>query len=131
VKIQYAIALAVAAGLGLGAVATRGLNAATVRPPVYVVVEIDEVTDANGFEAFRKTTYAEIVEAQMHDGRYIARTENITALDGSPPKFFAFISFDNMTKAKAFNDDMKKTNALRTSATKSRSFIVDGMPSGY
>ena len=60
------------------------------------------------------------------DGRYFASTENVTALDGSAPKFFAFIAFDNMTKAKAFNDSMKNNIALRTIVTKSRSFIVEG-----
>jgi hypothetical protein len=31
-----------------------------------------------------------------------------------------------MTKAKTFIDSMKNTTALRTRATKSRSFIVEG-----
>jgi uncharacterized protein (DUF1330 family) len=66
------------------------------------------------------------VEVQFEDGRYFARTEHVTALDGSAPKFFAFIAFDNITKAKAFYESMKKTTALRTSVTKSRSFIVEG-----
>jgi len=123
VKIQYALPLAVAIGLGFGAV---GLHARATTPPVYVVVEIDEVTDAHGFEALRKTADATAVEVQFEDGRYFARTENVTALDGSAPKFFAFIAFDNMTKAKAFNDSMKNNTALRTGATKSRSFIVEG-----
>jgi uncharacterized protein (DUF1330 family) len=99
---------------------------ARTTPPVYVVVEIDEVTDAHGFEALRQTADATAVEVQFEDGRYFARTENVTALDGSAPKFFAFIAFDNMTKAKAFNDSMKNNTALRTGATKSRSFIVEG-----
>jgi len=90
------------------------------------VVEIDEITDANGFEALRQTADATTVEVQSEDGRYFARTENVTALDGSAPKFFALIAFDNMTKAKAFNNSMKNTSALRTKATKSRSFIVEG-----
>ena len=95
-------------------------------PPVYLVVEIDEITDANGFEALRQTADATAVEVQSEDGRYFARTEKVIALDGSAPKFFALIAFDNMTKAKAFNDSMKNNTALRTKATKSRSFIVDG-----
>jgi uncharacterized protein (DUF1330 family) len=123
VKIQYALPLAVAIGLGFGAV---GLRARATTPPVYVVVEVDEVTDANGFEALRQTAAATAVEVQFEDGRYFASTEKVTALDGSAPKFFAFIAFDNMTKAKAFDDSMKKTTALRTGATKSRSFIVEG-----
>src|SRR5262249_31210392 len=121
-KVQYALPLAVAIGLGFGA----GLHARTTTPPVYVVVEIDEITDANGFEALRQTADATAVEVQFGDGRYFARTENVTALDGSAPKFFAFIAFDNMTKARTFIDGMKNTTALRTRVTKSRSFIVEG-----
>jgi hypothetical protein len=49
-----------------------------------------------------------------------------TAIDGSAPKFFTFIAFDNITKAKTFIDSIKATTALRTRVTKSRSFIVEG-----
>ena len=125
-KIHYALPLAVAIGLGFGAVAIRGLHARTTTTPVYVVVEIYEINDANGFEALRQTTDATAVEVQSEDGRYFVRTENVTALDGSAPKSFAFIAFDNMTKAKTLNDSMKNNTALRTKATKSRSFIVEG-----
>ena len=121
-KIQYALPLTVAIGLAFGA----GLHARTTTPPVYVVVEVDEITDANGFEALRQTADATAVEVQSVDGRYFASTEKVTALDGSAPKFFALIAFDNMTKAKAFNDSMKNNTALRTKATKSRSFLVEG-----
>jgi hypothetical protein len=96
-KIQYALPLAVAIGLGFGAVAIRGLHARTTTPPVYLVVEIDEITDASGFEALRQTADATVVEVQFEDGRYFASTENVTALDRSAPKFFALIAFDNMT----------------------------------
>lgn len=125
-KSRYALALTVAIGLGFGAGAIGGLHARTTTPPVYVVVEIDEITDTNGFETLRQTADATAVEVQFADGRYFARTENVTAVDGSAPKFFAFIAFDNMTKAKTFIDSMKNTTALRTKATKSRSFIVEG-----
>src|SRR5262249_46525846 len=121
-KVQYALPLAVAIALGFGA----GLHARTTTPPVYVVVEVDEITDAKGFEALRQTAAATAVEVQSEDGRYFASTENVTAVDGSAPKFFAFIAINNMRKAKTFIDSMKNTTALRTSATKSRSFIVEG-----
>jgi uncharacterized protein (DUF1330 family) len=62
----------------------------------------------------------------FEDGRYLARTENVTALDGSAPKFFVFIAFDNITKAKTFADSIEATTAPRTRVTKSRSFIVEG-----
>ena len=125
-NIRYAAPLAVAIGLGFAAAAIGGLHARTTTPPVYVVVEVDEISDVNGFEALRQTAAATAVEVQFEDGRYFARTENVTALDGSAPKFFAFIAFDNMTKAKAFYNSMKNSTALRTTATKSRAFIVEG-----
>src|SRR5262245_4506194 len=123
-KIKYALALALATGLALGAVAVQTLHARAT-PPVYFVVEIDEITDASGFEDLRKTGPRNIVEVKYHDGRYIARTEKIIGLDGTAPKFFAIIAFANMEKAKAFNADMADTTALRTRVTKSRSFIAE------
>jgi uncharacterized protein (DUF1330 family) len=90
------------------------------------VVEIDEINDAKGFEALRQTADATAVEVQSEDGRYFARTENVTALDGNAPKFFAFIAFDNLTKARTFDSNMKNATALRTKVTRSRSFIVEG-----
>jgi uncharacterized protein (DUF1330 family) len=122
---RYFLGLALVA-LVSAAGAIRGLHARTTTTPVYVVVEIDEITDANGFEALRQAAAATDVEVQFEDSRYFARTENVTAVDGSAPKFFAFIAFDNMTKAKTFIDSMKNTTALRTRVTKSRSFIVEG-----
>ena len=126
-KIQYALPLAVAIGLGFAAVAIQGLHARTTTPPVYVVVEIDEMTDANSFEAFRQTADAMVVEVQSEDGRYLARTENITGLDGAAPKRFVLIAFDNLMKAKTFSDNMKETTALRAKTTKSRLFIAEGL----
>ena len=90
------------------------------------MVEIDEITDAKGFEALGQAADATAIEVQFEDGRYFARTENVTAIDGSTPKFFTLIAFDNVTKAKTFVDSIKATTALRTRVTKSRSFIVQG-----
>ena len=114
-------------GLALVAfVSAVAIHASTTTLPVYVVVEIDEITDANGFEALRQAADATAIEVQFEDGRYFASTEKVTALDGSAPKFFTFIAFDNITKAKKFVDSIKATTALRTRVTKSRSFIVEG-----
>ena len=48
-KRYFALALAAAAG-GFAATAVSGLYAATVKP-IFVVMEIDEVTDADGFKS--------------------------------------------------------------------------------
>ncbi|HEY6861100.1 MAG TPA: DUF1330 domain-containing protein [Pseudolabrys sp.] len=125
-KIQYVVALAVAAGLGLGLVAIRSLHAQS-KPQVYVVIEINEISDAEGFKAFLKMDPSNVVEVKDADGRYLVRTENVTALDGTAPKHFVIIAFDNVAKAKAYNDNIKEVAAMRMKTTKSRSFIVGGI----
>jgi uncharacterized protein (DUF1330 family) len=124
-KIRYVVTLAAAIGLGLGSVAFQGLHA-QAKPPVYVVIEIDEITDIDGFKALLKMAPSNVVEVKDADGRYLVRTENITALDGTAPKRFLIIAFDNIKKAKAFSDKTKETAAMRIKTTKSRSFIVEG-----
>ena len=121
-----ALALAAAAG-SLGAMAVSGLYAATVKP-VYVVMEIDEITDADGFKnTFQRKDVRAAVEAMVEDGRYLVRTDNAVALDGAAPKSFIVIAFQNMKKAKSYNDSMKEFTAARLKTTKSRSFIVEGL----
>jgi uncharacterized protein (DUF1330 family) len=122
----FVLALAAAAG-SLAAMAVSGLYAATVKP-VFVVMEIDEITDADGFKTtFQKREVRTAVEAMVEDGRYIIRTDNAIALDGAAPKSFVVISFQNMKKAKSYNDSMKEFTAARLKTTKSRSFIVEGL----
>ena len=122
-RIRYAITLAAAIGLGLTVIATHGLAVPTRK--AYVVIEVDEITDADHFEALKKMVARATVEAQFEDGRYLARTENVTALDGTGPKAIVIIAFDNEAKAKAYYDNSKEITAMRMKATKSRAFIVD------
>ncbi len=122
-KIRHAITLAVAIGLGLTILASYGLPAPTRK--VYVVIELDEITDADHFEVLKKMGAQATVEAQFEDGRYLARTENVTALDGTAPKAIVIVAFDNEAKAKAYYDNSKEITAMRTKSTKSRAFIVD------
>jgi uncharacterized protein (DUF1330 family) len=122
-KIWYALTLAVAVGSGLGIIATRGLAAPT--RAVYVVTELEEITDADRYEALQTMTMRGAIEAQFEDGRYLARTENVTALDGTAPKAIVIIAFDNEAKAKAYYNSSKEITATRKKATKSRSFLVE------
>jgi len=109
-KIWHTTALVIAVGLGLGFVATHGF-AAQPKRAVYVVVEADEITDASRYEAMKKRGPANIVEAKFVNGRYLARTENVTSLDGTAPKGIVIIAFDNAAKAKAYYDNTKETTA--------------------
>ena len=123
-KIWHTTALVIAVGLGLGFVATHGF-AAQPKRAVYVVVEADEITDASRYEAMKKRGPANIVEAKFVNGRYLARTENVTWLDGTAPKGIVIIAFDNAAKAKAYYDNTKETTTMRFEGTKSRAFLVE------
>ena len=121
-----ALVLAAAAG-GFATTAVSGLYAATVKP-VFVVTEIDEITDADGFKhTFQRKDVRAAVEAMAEDGRYIVRSDNAIGLDGPAPKSFVVVSFQNMKKAKSYSDAMKEFTAARIKTTKSRSFIVEGL----
>jgi uncharacterized protein (DUF1330 family) len=125
-KIQRTIALAVAVGLSLGVIATWSL-AAQAKRTFYVVIEVDEITDADGYRAMTKMGPANIVEVKHADGRYFVRTDNLAALDGAAPKRFVMIAFDSIEKANGFYQNTKEMTAMRIKATKSRAFIVEGL----
>jgi uncharacterized protein (DUF1330 family) len=125
-RIWYAVLFAAAIGVALGVVATRGLAAQSKRT-VYVVIEADDIMDAEGYKAMTKMGPASIVEVKAADGRYLARTDNVSALDGAAPKEFIMIAFDSVSKAKGYYANIKDATALRMKTAKSRSFIVEGL----
>jgi len=123
-RFRYAIALSVAViGLELAVFASTGLAAPTRK--AYIVIEIDEITNAEDYAALKKMGIRANVETQFEDGRYLARTETLSPLDGVAPKAIVIIAFDNHAKAKAFYDNSKEITAMRMKATKSRAFIMD------
>ena len=128
-KTQYAVALAMLAGIGFGGVAIQGLHA-QAKPPAIVVIDISEITDPEGLQAVpQRTDGAAMALFKDLGGRFIARTQNITALDGIAPKRFVLIAFDSMEQAQAWTNlpAQKEITAIRFKTTKSRSFIVEGM----
>jgi len=128
-KINHKMALTLLGGIALGAAAVQGLHA-QAKPPSLVVVDISDITDPEGFKAVggRSNAAAQAVFKDL-GGSYIARTPNITALDGTPPKRFIIIAFPSMEKAQAWKNSpgQKEVDAIRAKTTKSRSFIVEGM----
>lgn len=121
------LGLAMLAGAAIGATAVNGLHAQAKAPGAYAVVDISEVTDPEAWKAVtQRPTSGTAGVAQ--GGHYIARTDNITALDGTAPKRFVLIAFDSVAKAQAWynSPDQQKVNAIRIKATKSRVFVVEG-----
>jgi uncharacterized protein (DUF1330 family) len=113
------------AGILIGAAAVSGLNAQSKGPGAYAVVDISEIGDPATF----KTLLPKAGQANdQFGGKFIARTENIVALDGTPPKRFVVIGFESMDKAKAWDKSplQAEVNDIRKKSTKSRTFLVDG-----
>jgi uncharacterized protein (DUF1330 family) len=121
--IRRAIILVVGVGLGLFVVATSILASPTRKD--YIVIELNEIIDADNYAALKKMGVRTTVEAQFEDGRYLANSDKLTALDGTAPKSIIIIAFDNETKAKEFYNNSKEITALRMNAAKSRAFIVE------
>src|SRR5271154_2511352 len=122
---RYKIALAMLAGAGLGAAAIQGLHA-QAKPPVYAVIPILKITDADGYKAILAKGPA---AAEAAGGHFVIRTDNITSLDGTPPQRFVLIAFDNMAQAQAWHNSaaQKEVDAIRAKTTTSLSFLVEGV----
>ena len=109
-------------GLALGAAAVTALWAQAT-PPVYIVIDFSEMIDA---DAFGKAA----ANAPAPPSGYLVRTQKATQLDGAAaPARFVMIAFDSEAKAKEwFNSPaIAAVSAVRSKATKSRAFIVEGM----
>ena len=124
-KQRVALGLGIIIGTAFGALAVSGLNAQNAAPGAYAVVDISEISDPAVF----KTLLPKAGPAMAaFGGKFVARTENIVALDGTAPKRFVILGFDSMDKAKAWDASaaQKEVDEIRKKSTKSRSFIVDG-----
>ena len=126
-KTKYAVAAAAIAGFGMGAVAIEGLHA-QAKPPVYYIAEI-EVTN---LEAYTKE-YAPKAQATIkaHGGRLLTAGQNVTAIEGTPPKQrVAVQQWDSMEKIKAWRDskEYKEARKIGDKYAKFRAFAIEGLP---
>ena len=111
----------------LGAVA--GASAVTAlwaqaTPPVYIIVDIGEITDAAAMSAA-------VGQGSSPTAQILVRTQKATRLDGgAAPARFVVAQFETEAKAREwFNSPgIAAINAVRLEATKSRAFLVEGMP---
>jgi uncharacterized protein (DUF1330 family) len=123
---NYKLAISLVAGIAVGAAVIQGLHAQAV-PAAYVVVDISDITDPEGFKAIPPKSGPETLAPFV--GKYVIRTEKITALDGTSPKRFVVIAFDSVEKAKAWkaSASSKEVDVIRDKTTKSSQFLVEGM----
>ena len=126
---NWKFAMTLALGLAGGAAFVEFLHA-QASPPTLVITEIAEVNDAAGFSAVGGRSNADAAARNQKLGaKYVARTQNITSLDGTAPKRLIILSFADPAKAKAYRDDpsQKEIDAIRMKTTTSRSFMAEGM----
>jgi uncharacterized protein (DUF1330 family) len=123
----HRLALTLVAGSALGAAAMFSVQAQG-KPPVYAVIEINQISDADAF--MKAVTATEPKATQSVGGRFVIRTAKPVAIDGgAPPARFAVIAFDSEEKFKAWDSlpAIKELNAVRLKTTKSRAFMVEGL----
>jgi uncharacterized protein (DUF1330 family) len=125
-KPQYAIALAVVAGFGAGAIAVHGLHA-QANPPVYVITEV-EVSNSHAYA----NEYVPKIQAiyKAAGARYFAVGGTITPIEGAPPKSRVIITaWDSIEKYQAVHNsaEYKKARTVGDKYAKYRSFAVEGI----
>lgn len=123
-KQYFLLGLAILAGAALGAAAVDRLHAQG-KSGAYAVIEISELTKPDDY---RPIITKGPVAAKAFGGRYVIRTGDITASDGTPPKRIIIIGFDSMEKLKAWyaSPAQKEVDAIQLKTSKSRQFFVEG-----
>jgi uncharacterized protein (DUF1330 family) len=126
-KPNYKIAVAMLAGVALGALAIQGLHA-QAKPPVYYVAEID----VSNLDAYTKE-YAPKAQASIkaHGGRLIAVGQNAMGFDGAPPaKRVAIQQWESLEKIKEWHSsaDYKQAREIGEKYAKFRSWAIEGLP---
>jgi uncharacterized protein (DUF1330 family) len=128
---NYKIAVAVTAGVAIGAFAVQGLHA-QAKAPVYFVAEID-VTNPDAYAKEYAPKAQAIIKAA--GGRFLAvggsaaTTGTVTAFDGDAPKRVVVQVWDSMEKIRAWraNPEYVEIRKVGEKYAKFRSFAVDGL----
>lgn len=125
---NYKLALALMAGVAIGASAVNMLHA-QVNPPAFVIAE-QTITDPDTFKKFAKS-FGELMPS--YKARSLAAGGETEAIFGAPPlPRVAIIAFPSMDAAKSFyaSAAYKKIQPLRDRSVspESRTFIVEGVP---
>ena len=126
-KTRYAVALAMLAGFGLGAVAVQGLRA-QAEPPLYYVTEID-VIDPVGFAKDYLPIVQPLIKAD--GGRFVALGGKVTTIEGMPPASrVAVLVWDSPEQVQAHRDSpaFQAARKIGEKYAKFRSFTVEGLP---
>jgi uncharacterized protein (DUF1330 family) len=120
-------ALALLAGLAIGAAAVQGLHAAG-SAPAYVVTEIG-ISDLDGYQK----EYVPLAQASIKasGGRLVAAGQSIVVYDGPPPGTrVAINAFESLNAVHAWRNSaqFKEARKVGDKYAKFRSFAIEGLP---
>jgi uncharacterized protein (DUF1330 family) len=126
-KSNYKVAVAMLAGVALGALAVQSLHA-QAKPPLYSVAEID----VTNLDAYLKE-YVPLAQAAIKagGGRVLAAGQNITPIEGTPPKSRVAISqWESIEQLNAYRKSAAFADARKIGDkyAKFRSFAIEGVP---
>ena len=125
-KAQYSVPLAMIAGVGVGAVAVQTLHAQATAP-IYRIAEI-QITNVDAYtKEFAPKAQAALKGA---GGRFLAAGQNVTALEGEPPKTRVTIQvWESLEKMKAAYEsaEYKEARKIGDKYAKFRAFAVEGL----
>jgi uncharacterized protein (DUF1330 family) len=125
-RTQYAVALAVIAGFGLGAASIHTLHA-QAKPPAFLIVEIDPGNP----EQFAKE-YSPKAQAltRKYGGKVLAASNNVTALEGAPAKRVAVVQHESMEQLQAWYNapDSAELRKVGAKYAKFRFLALQGLP---
>ena len=126
-KTRSTTALALLAGVAIGAAAVQGLHAAG-GAPAYLVTEVG-ISD---LDAYQKE-YVPLAQASIKasGGRLVAAGQNIVVYEGpSPGTRVAINRFDSLDAVQAWrnSDQFKEARKVGDKYAKFRAFAVEGFP---
>lgn len=123
------LALALLAGISIGAGSVMAIHAQEVKaPPAYLIAET-EVTDRAAFQKYAERV-PETLAPFKGDFHFVVRGGKTQALEGQPPKSIVVLAFDSTEKALAWYNSpaYEAIKPIRQGASVSRMFMAEGLP---
>jgi uncharacterized protein (DUF1330 family) len=125
VKSNRKLLVGVVAGILAGAAGHQAVHGQQVKTPVYVISEVDAITDPVALKEYGTKAPETLTP---FNGHFVVRGGNPESLDGdAPPKGIVVIAFDSSEQARGWYNSpaYAAIRPIRLAATKGRLFMVD------
>jgi uncharacterized protein (DUF1330 family) len=127
-KPQVKLAVAIIAGVGIGAATVEGLHAQAKKTAIYAVAEID----VTNLDAYQKE-YAPKAQGliKKSGGKLLAASQNVASYEGAPPaKRVAIQLWESKEQYVAYRNsaEFKENRKIGDKYAKFRSYTVEALP---